>query len=684
MTKWRLYISGMQLAEFTQNGQDLQQRPAGTGAFTELDAQGAQKWAAQMHFNPLTTLRQWADVRVSADAGKFTTPWGKEYEQVSEFYWINRNARPALDIVVAGAQVVGFQLTTSSVTVVLVVAGYEDNTVIRQWRAAKMVHAPWPISAPLNVQVPMRDGVMLGTTVILPADTDGPFSIVMERTPYDRRRLIPGMQRFVQRGYAVVLQDVRGRSGSEGEWVPMKHERDDGADTLNWIAQQPWSNGRVGMIGGSYDGYVQWAAAASGNPHLKAIVSMVTAGGPFTDILYRKGMPMAGLAAWFFAVSSREFTPQRMVRDDWDELLKVRPLSKIPEAALGHDIPGYTELLQHQQYDDYLADFDWQNFTDKITVPAFIQSGWYDDDAVGTTEAMRVTADYQKGQRKIVLGPWLHGGNAQYDLGDIHLSPAAVRHDMDLQHMRWFDHFLNDLDNGITAEDPVEYYTMNDGRWHTADHFEDANGRTQWFLDAQDQSFKQTVPAAASQKYDYDPAQPTPQLVDVSSNEFAFPNDYAQVEAGSDVVSFTTEPLTTPLTITGWFKVHFFARSSAVDTDWVVRLTDVTPDGKSLSIVDGMLNAKARSNWRNKELLTPGQIYEYDLETQKTSYMLEVGHRLRLDFCSAAANLVFPNSNTAAGANSLDGVVAHQEILTGGDYPSAISFYKDTRFRVEP
>lgn len=676
MTKFEYYNSGLNLATFEVSAKQLQVQAWDASQSVALDDAQDAYYAARMAISPKQIFTQWQSVDFKIPEGDaFTTAWGADYQCADDHYWLNRNAKPAIDLVVEGQKVIGFQITVRNANIILATPEALPYTAYADWQKARMIQKPLPITE-TDVMIPMPDGVQLAATVIKPAGTITPCSTILTRTPYGRNQFVPDHERFAHRGYVVVCQDVRGREDSQGEWQPMLHEKADGDATLDWIAAQPWSNGRVGMIGWSYGGYVQWAAAASGNPHLQALVSMVTAGGPFTDIFFHNGVPNSAIIAWYFAVESQHFTPEQLVRDDWDKLFAVRPLSEIPVVGLGHRIAGWDEIRKHQVFDEWMQDMDWQSFADQITVPALIQSGWFDDDGIGTTEALKVTDKYAKGQRKVNLGPWLHGGNAQYDVGPIHLGRAGLRHDIDLQHMRWFDHQLNHVDNGIDREPAVDYLSVNTDEWKQADDFPPSDATpTTWYLDPETTGLRETAVEDGAQTFDYDPKHPTPQLISVSDNEFETPNDYAEVEKGSDVTSFTSAPMTEPMTITGWFDVDFYASSSAVNTDWAVRVVDVTPDGQSINIADMIMNAMHRDGLKEAKPLVPGEIYQFQIQTQKTSYKLLPGHALRIDFASAMAGMTFPNSNLAAGYDSKETVIAYQTIYGGKTYPSAVHFH---------
>lgn len=299
---------------------------------------------------------------------------------------------------------------------VLVEPGAEEETILRLWRSTWPEEQLFPVEHAQTFPVPMRDGVHLSTNVYLPKNCSTPVPAVLVRTPYGKEDGCEIYYRYVQRGYAVVVQDVRGRNASEGEWLPNYHEVEDGDDTLNWIAAQPWCSGRIGMVGGSYLGYVQWAAAASGNPHLKALISVVCAGSAFVDLPRRGGSFTSGMLAWAFAVSQKTFHPELMERDDWEKVLNIRPLTDLPKKALGYDVPFITRWLEPSDYNDFWRMSNWQERSVRAQIPALIQSGWFDDNGMGTTEALELVHDFPRGMRKVILGPWQHSGNSKYDM----------------------------------------------------------------------------------------------------------------------------------------------------------------------------------------------------------------------------------------------------------------------------
>ena len=612
------------------------------------------------------------------------TSWGSIYSEWTLNLWAERQKNEPLDIVIQDQQFVGLVTTNREFTTVFIKEGHEDATILKEWKEHQlMVDQPYGVKKMDNAMVKMRDGVHLSTEIWLPDSEKTSYPVIMARTPYGKERYSESHYRFVQRGYAVVLQDVRGRNDSEGNYTSMAHEREDGDDTLNWLVQQEWCDGEIGMLGGSYGGFVQWAAASSGNPHLKALVSIVTAGSPFVDMRRKGGALISGGIPLGFALSEKKFNPDLMIREDWAELMKIRPLEKIAEVGLGHPLESFNEALKHKSYDEYWDTMNWFARKEAINVPALIISGWYDDNGAGTTEAIQVTTAYPKNKRKIILGPWLHKGNANRDLGEIALGNAALRHDIDLQHLLWFERFLKNNDNGVDTRPAIEYYTVNENKWKTATQWppEFTQEETYYLTsthDARSSSGDGKLIKAKSEKekedyFTYDPDHPVPHLINLSENEICFPNDYHAVEKRQDVLCYTTEPFVSETTITGQIKVGFYAKSTAVDTDWVVRLTDVSPNGTSTNLAEGILCARFRESFSQPSYLVPNEVYYYEIETSKISNQFFSGHQLRLDITSSAENYIFPHSNTKKGPNAVKTIPADQTILSGGKYPSKLT-----------
>ena len=541
--------------------------------------------------------------------------------------------------------------------------------------------------------VPTRDGEQLATDVYLPTGTkETRFPTVLVRTPYGKGKDKEQYYRFLQRGYAVVVQDTRGREDSTGEWRPEYYEIEDGDDTLNWISAQPFSDGQVSMTGGSYLGYVQWAAAASGNPHLKAMLSNVCAGSAFIDIPRRGGCFNSGMLAWAFMMTEKRLRADLVAQDNWDEILDIRPLNQIPKQALGHEVPFLEKWLEHTDMDDFWERGNWSKRYKGGQVPALIMSGWFDDNGMGTTEALDLVKSWEKGTWKAVLGPWKHSGNAQYDLHALRLGDNALRYDMDILCMKWLEHFLKGVENGIEKTAAVEYYTIGENQWKTAESWPvETSERKMFYLDGGDMSLGQessargtgescghgvlsdTLPkTSGAEDYVYDPDHPSVHIIDMSENELEVPEDYTDEEKRADMLSFSTPVLTEPLTVTGDMQAELYVSCDCPDTDFVVRVTDVDENGHSVKLADGVIGAKYRNGFEHPEYMEPGEIYKITIRTTKLSNTFLPGHRMRVTITSSAKNFIFPNSNTKDGFNSKTRQKAHITIYRGGEHASGI------------
>lgn len=617
----------------------------------------------------------------STDEKYVTTPFGERYEMHSSGNFVQRDIKFPNNILHEDGRVVAVVCPSREYVSILVEEGFEDKTILKRWKE-EIPSDLHPVKYEGCFDVLTRDNVKLSTDVYLPADVKENLPTVLVRTPYGKEMNKETYYKFVQRGYAVVIQDVRGRNFSEGTWEPQLYEVEDGDDTINWIANQPWSNKKVGMIGGSYLGYVQWAAAASNNPYLAALVSVVCAGSAFVDIPRRGGALISGMLAWAFAVSQQMFKPELMVRDDWDEVLDIRPLNKIPEKALGYKVDFIEEWLKRTDYDEYWARINWHDRCKDIKVPALIMSGWFDDNGMGTTEALDLTKDYPQGKRKVILGPWQHSGNSTYDLHKVPFGTNALRFDLDLIFLKWFDLHLKGIQNGIDKTPAVEYYTVGDNEWKTANNWPVENSKcTAIYLTSDGHANTSSgdgklvfeeVSDEKSDEYAYDPENPSTFIIDMSENEIGVPEDYTEEEKRDDILCYTTDTLEEDFTITGDIDVELYISSDAVDTDFMVRITDVDENGKSIKLADGIISAKYRNSFEKAEYLEKDKVYKINILTTKISNTFKKGHKIRFTVTSSAKNFVFPNSNTKDGFNSTEIVIANNKIHHGGQYPSKI------------
>lgn len=694
--RWNLFLSGLLYGwvEFDRCALSLALLDVYTGKIAqarELDGELNARVLSLAHIDLFALPRRISLAQSALDAGKeyFQLEDGSQYQKKTEHSYIQRHIKFPLDLIVSGGSVVGVQTPGRESSAVCVDPKYESLTFLPAWKKTfgEECH---PVSPVKTVKIPMRDGVCLATDLWLPAEADTPLACVLVRTPYGRESGADTYLRFVQRGFAVAIQDVRGRNESEGDWIPEHFETEDGSDTLDYLADQPWCSGRIGMIGGSYLGYVQWAAAASGNPHLKAMVSEVCSGSAFIDIPRRGGTLVSGMLAWAFAVSQRKMDAAKMARDDWKEVLNYRPLEDVCIHALGYPVPFWTEWLKHDCDDEFWQKGDWFARAKKrggIDVPVLIMSGWFDDNGMGTTQALELTRNAEPGMRKVILGAWKHSGNADYDLHGVFMGDRAIRYDLDFQYFLWLRYHLLGLGDAEALGKPVEYFTLGQNQWKSADHWPPESVRMiPLYLAGKAAntrfgggrlSFQQEMEDCRD-VLTYDPENPATHIIDMSENELEVPEDYTKEEERADYLVYTSEPLKQDLTVTGEALVSLFVQSDVPDTDLVVRLTKVDQNGRSIKLADGLFNMKFVGGYDHKVYMKPDVVYPITIRTTKLSAVFGKGNRVRLTITSSAVNFIFPNPNTREGFAASMTQVAHNAFLRGKNYAARVELPIET------
>jgi len=680
--KWRYYVSGICFGILEVEDGVIYHCPYDVhkGIFQEKQilTEEYRTYQEMGKMNVLEALTRLGEYENGIAEGKdrFTTVSGDIYTKRIDGEYVQRIVKFPKDLITDEGNVVAIITPWRDQCAVLVREGFEDRTILKVWN--EKYQAPlFNVRPKETFMIAMRDGVRLATDVYLP-DCEEKVPTVLIRTPYGKN-VGPSMYyKYVRRGYAVVVQDTRGREDSEGEWLPNYYETEDGDDTLNWIAEQEWSDGGVGMTGGSYLGYVQWAAMVSENPHLKAMLSSVTAGSAFGDLPRRGGCYNSGMMAWAFMVSGQRSDSSLMDRDDWAEVLDIRPLENMAKQALGYDIPFVNKYLEHMDLDEFWKKTDWKSRMGSHRVPALIMSGWFDDNGMGTTEALDICENYE--DKKVILGPWIHSGNSHYDVHGLELGVNALRYDMDLICLDWLEHYLKGVDNGIEKTPKVEYYTMGTNEWKIADNWpvpetkelilyldgegSDVAVKNEGMISAEAPKTEQT------DTFLYDPKDPATHIIDMSENEIEVPEDYTEEEKRTDILCYTTKMLTKDLTITGDAYAELYLSSDCEDTDLIVRITDVDENGRSMKLADGMLCVRYRNGFEKPEFMEAGVVYPVKIRTTKLSHTFKAGHKLRITITSSAKNFTFPNSNTRAGFNSVETKVAKNCIHRGGEHAS--------------
>jgi putative CocE/NonD family hydrolase len=549
-----------------------------------------------------------------------------------------------------------------------------------------------------NIPVPMRDGTILYADVYRPVG-EGRYPVLVTRTPYGKQRdgIHQNLIEFARRGYAVLAQDVRGRFESEGKWDPFRYEAKDGYDTVEWAARQPWSNGKVGMHGGSYLGNVQWQAAVEQPPGLVAIFPAVASTSLYHNTFYHGGAFKLGLSVGWGVVRNprRVMYPmtlhtEKFTPDEWkyETILWGLPLHTLDTATTGETVPHYRDWVQHQSYDDYWQAISVEERFQKVKVPAHVHGGWFDLLLGGTLNGYTGlrrqggTPEARKGTR-MTVGPWGHGPSRKF--GDVDFGPDANRVLFE-RNLRWFDHYLKGIDNGIDREPPVEIFYMGINRWvHHDDWPPPGTKFTPFYLSsggransARGDGMLSTIAAAdaESDQFVYDPANPVPTL---GGNDCcgapipAGPVDQRPIESRHDVLVYTSALLETPIAIAGPVKMQLYAATDAPDTDFAVKLVDVHPDGFAMNIAEGILRARFRNGLNKPQLVKPGEVNRYEIDMRGTANVFLPGHRIRVQVTSSNFPQYDRNPNTGDPQGVNDRMrIARQKIMHSAQYQSHI------------
>ncbi len=540
-------------------------------------------------------------------------------------------------------------------------------------QASATTQQTYEVKIEFNRRVRMRDGTELSADVYRPK-APGRFPVLLNRTPYTKTSTstLKIAQSFVSHGYVVVAMDVRGRGDSDGTFEPYRNDGQDGYDAIEWCAAQEWSTGKVGTLGGSYNGAIQWLTAIRQPPHLAAMIVLATPSDPFVE--WPTGQPLPMDISWYHFTSGRVL--QNMEAVDWKKLYEHLPLITMDE-AMGRPNRLWKEEVEHSKLDSWWEDLRYQNKFERVRVPVLNISGWYDDEQVGTplnfigVTTKGATAEVRRSQ-KLLIGPWPHAINSSTKLGQLDFGPTAVI-DMNAYWLRWFDYWLKGSDNGLLNEPPVRIFVMSENVWR--DENEWPMARTQWtkyYLHSNgnantlsgDGTLSTSIPAnETTDNYAYDPAKPVPFITDPSFAQVGGPDDYRTVEQRADVLVYTSERLTEDMEVCGPIRVRLAAASSARDTDFMAKLIDVWPNGFAQRLNDGMVRARFREGMDKPSLIEPGRVYNYDLDLWNTCQLYRKEHQIRLEVSSSAFPKYDRNLNTGdALGQSTRMQVAQQKI----------------------
>ena len=528
-----------------------------------------------------------------------------------------------------------------------------------------------------TVSVTMRDGIRLATDVYR-SDKLTHAPVVLIRTPYDRTRQKDAAEKWVRAGYVFVAQDCRGTRASEGVLAPYNNEGQDGFDTLEWITRQPWCNGRIGMVGGSYVGAVQWQAAVESPPGLVVIAPQATWSSFYRNLYLGGAVRLALISGWLAGNTPK---PEGVTAADMDQALFRLPLSDVDE-AIGWPMPWLDAYLTHPQPDGFWTRLDLTRKLPDLQLPVLHVVGYYDffsRESVDNFVLMQTTAKdtATRQQQQLILGPWDHGTIGRAQVAEMDFGPAAAL-DVNQNQLEWFDRFLKqDPAAARRPFSPVRYFSMGDNRWVDAQSWPPAgNQPTSWYLHSDGHANTRsgtglllTTPPATKQPADLfraDPQNPVPASPVTAQRPLEAavwgPVDNAPLEDRDDVLVYRTAPLQEPLAFAGNPQVQLFVSADTVDADWVVKLIDVHPDGRAFNLATGLQRARYRKSLQQPELLQPNEICELTIDLGPCAASIAAGHRLQIDICGSLFPLFDRNPNTAAGIFGHQTAVSNEQV----------------------
>ena len=559
-----------------------------------------------------------------------------------------------------------------------------------------------------NVDVPLRDGTRLRADVYRPANP-GKYPVLLQRTPYNKElwpitALTLDPIRAAAAGFAVVIQDVRGRWASEGEtYFPYRHELKDGYDSLEWAASQPYSSGAVGCYGLSYMGATSWLAAASGHPALKALSPTTAPNDFWRDHFWRNGALNIGtLAMW----AMRAIGPAALIRarpnpadffplltqliddiDNFEQVLRSLPLLNFAPTRPNDDafLPFFYEFLRHPVPDEWTNQLVMTGRHAQVSAPSLIIAGWNDlllaaDLQHFQTMRDHAGSDLARARSKLVVGPWAHG-MFQNVVGQVDFGFRAngmlldLKEDLTKLQLRWFARWLREERNGIDEEPRVKLFVQGANRWRDEADWPLARAQpTAWYLNGDGSLARQRVERAApARAYVYDPNDPCPTAGGTTLLPPQYPSgpvDQSVLMNRRDVLHYTSPLLESALEVTGQVRAVLYVTTSGRDTDCMVKLCDVHPNGRCFNVCDGVLRVSFRDG-RTRQAVTPGETLRIEVDLWSTAMVFKAGHRLRVLVTSSDFPRYDRNPNTFELAHEATVLVpALQQVLNSAQHAS--------------
>ena len=550
-----------------------------------------------------------------------------------------------------------------------------------------------PIKCMLGTRIPMRDGITLSADIYMPDKPNWCGPCILVTTPYDNTMeiLLQFARYFVAVDYAYMIVDVRGRGDSDGEFKDFLQQGPDEYDCIEWAAQQPWCDTNVGMMGASYLGWTQWAAAREHPPHLKTIVPTAAGGKIWGELFYTNGLPCLWQLPWMNAVSGKTLQWNTAMLIDWKKVCFHLPLNTMDE-VIGRHIPRWAEYMAHSTLDDYWKPylFSPEDFA-SIDIPVLTITGWFDGDQLGALFFYEGMVDHSpvNTNQYLLIGPWDHGStfDPQETVGKVNFGKSAVLNLIQI-HIEWFDFWLKGIENNFNKWPKTRIFELGTNSWRTSQDFWPPKSNTSrtFYLDSlgNAQTSKgngvltsQPEYSAEVDIYKYDPRDP---LLVSAYNAFKPDLNLRQkdFEERADALFYTSPPILDPFTIAGKPIVEFYGSSDCLDTDWVALFSIVEPNGdllhfRSDDFHGGVLRARFRNSFEKPELLEPGKIYQFTLTLSSICAKIYPRQRIRLMLNSSAFPVYARNQNTGNDIGSdIEIKVATNSIHHSAKHPSKL------------
>lgn len=548
---------------------------------------------------------------------------------------------------------------------------------------------PYPkyrITVKKNVMLAMQDGVKLSADVYLPK-VKRKFPVIIIRTPYNKRgSLHPYRQLaslFASQGYVFIVQDVRGKFASEGEFFPYATEALDGHITVMWAGEAPWSNGNVALFGFSYLGSCAWLAARYKSPYLRTIIPMFTTQNTYS-IWIDYGIPFFKAPLYWLTKYTKKKDDNSVTHTSIEPYLWQLPINDLDYQATKQIIPFYRQYLEHVTPDEFWEKMSAHHYIDNLNIPVFIIGGWYDPFLTGTIEdyqRMKHAHPASKNHQSILhIGPWAH--NPAQKFKGVDFGKEANFNSLMVQTLNWCDTWLKGNTKAMNDQNKIRYFVMGRNEWREAQDWPPPEITYEKYylnMDGTDLNYRNGIltfepsPTIIKSRYIYNPRDPVlfrgRYLLD--SEGWTGPVNQEDILARNDVLMYTTAPFQEELIIAGNVELILYVSSEAVDTDFCVKICDVHTDGEAYSLATGFLRMRYRESLEKPKMMVPGEIYRVEISLRSVAIAFLKDHCLQLQITSSDFPVHNRNLNTGKSCEfSTEIREVEQTVYTGGHYPS--------------